>query len=79
MINSNFKLKTRSTKEESASRRIRTEINENSKKISFYLSKVPLAENKRLTNQSDTQQPKKQKQIKSILTKNAPMTSKLTT
>lgn len=50
----NLKVKIRSTKEDTT-RRIRTEANENSKKISLYANakpKVPLAENRKLNNES---------------------------
>jgi len=50
----NLKVKIRSTKEDTT-RRIRTETNENSKKISLYTNakpKVPLAENRKLNNAS---------------------------
>lgn len=39
MMNVNYKLKTRQQKEETSNRRIKTETNENPKKISFYLNK----------------------------------------
>lgn len=48
----NLKVKIRPTKEDST-RRIRTEANENTKKISLYSNakpKVPLAENRKLNN-----------------------------
>lgn len=52
MIN-HLKLKLRTTKEDPApSRRIKTDVCENNKKISFYTnkSKVPLADNKKILN-----------------------------
>lgn len=50
----NLKVKVRSKGEEPA-RRIRTEANENPKRISFYnqpKTKLPLGENKKLNNES---------------------------
>lgn len=67
----NLKVKVRSSKDEQP-RRIRTETNENNKKISFYNNpkpKVPLAENRKLNNESDTLNLKKQRPIKSIALK----------
>lgn len=88
MMNVNYKLKTRQVKEESTNRRIRTETNENTKKISFYLNKPTkqaLHENKKILNQTDAHptqnnynQMKRQKPIKSIGSKNI-NSSKLTT
>jgi hypothetical protein len=65
----NLKLKVRGGREEPLpNRRIKTETNENSKKISCYLnkSKVPLAENKKNTNENDTLSLKRQKPVKTI-------------
>jgi hypothetical protein len=61
-------------------RRIKTEMNENSKKISFYLnkSKAPLAENKKIINENDTITLKKPKPVKSIALKQT-NTTKLNT
>jgi len=67
----NLKVKIRQTKEE-VPRRIRTEANENTKKISLYNQpkpKVPLAENRKLNNESESLTLKKQRPIKSIALK----------
>lgn len=68
----NLKLKVRPSKEEAVpSRRIKTEINENAKKISFYMNKTkaPLAENKKIVNDADSLALKKHRPIKSIALK----------
>jgi serine/threonine protein kinase len=68
----NLKLKVRgAAKEEAPSRRIKTEMNENGKKISVYINKprAPLAENKKIFNDNDTLTLKKQKPIKSLALK----------
>ena len=75
----NLKVKIRQTKEE-VPRRIRTEANENTKKISLYNQpkpKVPLAENRKLNNESESLTLKKQRPIKSIALKQT--STKLTT
>jgi len=56
-------------------------MNENGKKISVYINKTraPLAENKKICNDSETLNLKKQKPIKSIALKNPPTASKINT
>jgi len=75
MLNSNYKLRS---KQETQSRRIKTEMNENPKKISFYLNKGPLTDNKKIINQSDSNQ-KKSKSIKTVVSKTGQTMSKLIT
>lgn len=67
----NLKVKVRTTREDPA-RRIKTETNENPKKISFYQpSRVrqPLVESKKANNESETLNLKKVKPVKSIALK----------
>ena len=67
----NLKVKVRSGREEPA-RRIKTEANENPKKISFYNQnrlRQPLAEHKKGNNESETLTLKKVKPVKSIALK----------
>lgn len=67
----NLKVKVRTNKEE-VPRRIRTETNENQKKISFYQpqkTRLPLQEHKKCNNDSDTLTLKKPRPVKSIALK----------
>lgn len=69
----NLKIKVRSTKDDNT-RRIRTEANENPKKISFYQPhkpRPPLQEHKKPNHEHETLPLKKVKPVKSIALKNS--------